>query len=761
MASFRAFIGQNATLHSRSRVAADATVLVAVAVVFWLLIDLSHGISAPFDRASAPSSVPTDPWRLPYYAVRSLLRMFAALAASTVFTFIYATAAARSRRAEKVLIPILDVLQSVPVLGFLSVTLSMWLTLFPHSELGVECASVFAIFTSQAWNMTFAFYQALVSQPRDLDEAARLLRLTRWQRFWHLDVPSGIIPLVWNGMMSFGGGWFFLIASEVISVNNRVYALPGIGSYVAAASQHEQTGRLLLAIGVMVVMVVGVNFVFWRPLTAWAERFRGGDSVGAEQQRSVVLGILRRSTAPALVARAARPLSAVLDRITRPFGITGRPLRVDPRRRRTGDIAFTAAVAALVGWGAVGMLTYVRARAGLAQFGVAAELGLLTFARVIVLMVVGTIVWVPIGVWIGLSPGVTRFAQPVVQVLASFPANFLFPFITLFLIRTGIGLNIGGIVLMALGAQWYILFNVIAGASAIPNDLREAAADLRLSRRLRWRTLYGPAVFSSWVTGGITAAGGAWNASIVSEIVSYGNRTLTADGLGAYIARSTADGDFARTLIGVTVMSAFVVGLDRALWRPLYTFAEHRFSPARTHLRKYVNSHDHHPQRTRHGPRAHRGLAHHEVLPVGGRDRPACPGRRDPHPPRGRGRRPARQVRLREVDAAADHRRAHPHHLGRRPLPRQALGRRQSRNGDGVPVLRTHALAHRCGQRGARAARRRRPREGAPRARPGGHRRDRTGRVRDRLPPRALRRHAPAGRLRPGLRAATRRPPHG
>ena len=580
MASLRSFTftGHDAVLRGRSHVAADAIVLLAVAVVFWLLIRLSHGITEPFNQVSAPSTVSTDPANLPYYAARSLLRMFAALAASTVFTFIYATAAARSRRAEKILLPVLDVLQSVPVLGFLSVTLSIWLTLFPGTELGVECASVFAIFTSQVWNMTFAFYQSLVTQPRDLDEAARLLRLTKWQRFWRLDAPHGMIPLIWNGMMSFGGGWFFLIASEVISVNNHVYALPGIGSYVAAASEHQQIGRMLLAIVVMVVMVVGVNFVFWRPLTAWAERFRSGDTVTVDVQRSVVLDVLRRSVLPGLIARALRPVGAGLDRATRPLGRADLPLRVNRSRRRAGDIVFMAIVCAVIAFGLARMLGYVGAHAGLGQFATAAGLGLVTFGRVLVLLAVGTAIWVPIGVWIGLSPRVTRFAQPIVQVLASFPANFLFPFFTLILIRTGISLDFGGIVLMALGAQWYILFNVIAGAAAIPNDLREAATNLRLSRGQLWRNLYGPAIFASWVTGGITAAGGAWNASIVAEVVSYGHTTLTATGLGAYIAQTTTDGDFARTLVGVTVMSVFVVGLNRLFWRRLYEFAERRFS---------------------------------------------------------------------------------------------------------------------------------------------------------------------------------------
>lgn len=578
MSMLRPFVAQDATLRSRTRLWADLVVLAAVAVLFWLLVWVSQGVSAPFDSESAASSVSTDPANLPYYALRSLARMFAALALATAFTFIYATAAARLRRTEKVLLPVLDVLQSVPVLAFLSVTLTVWLTLFPNTMLGVECAAVFAIFTSQAWNMTFAFYQSLVTQPRELDEAARLLRLTRWQRFWKLDVPSGMIPLVWNGMMSFGGGWFFLVASEVISVNNNTYALPGIGSYVAAAAEREQMGRILLAIGVMIVMVIGVNVLFWRPLTAWAERFRTEDTAASEVQRSITLNLLRRSALPALVARGLRPVGRVLDVATRPFGLADQALQVNPSRRRAGDLAFGAVVLGLIAFGLWRMLVYIDQGTGLAEFGHAALLGLATMARVVVLVVVGSLVWVPIGVWVGMNPKVTRYAQPIVQVLASFPANFLFPFAALLLIQTGISLDIGGIVLMSLGAQWYILFNVIAGASAIPSDLREAATSLRMGRWLRWRKLIGPAIFSAWVTGGITAAGGAWNASIVAEVVSYGGTTLTATGLGAYIAESTGEGNFARTLVGVTVMTIYVVAINRLFWRRLYRVAETRFS---------------------------------------------------------------------------------------------------------------------------------------------------------------------------------------
>ena len=561
----------------RTRVA-DIVVFLAAALLLWMILRVSSSIDVPFDERSAPSTVSTDPAQLPYYAGRSLLRMFAALGLSLLFTFVYATAAARLRRAQKVMLPVLDILQSVPILGFLSVTITGFIALFPGSTLGLECASIFAIFTSQAWNMTFAFYHSLSSQPREVDEAARNLRLSRWQRFWRVDVPSGMIPLVWNGMMSFGGGWFFLVASEALSVNNHHYALPGIGSYVATATADGDLGKVFIAIGVMMIMVVGVNVMFWRPLTAWAERFRVEESEAAEAPRSVVLNVLRRSHVPALMGRLFGWLVAPLDRLMAVFGLAEHPLRTSAARRRAGDIIFAAVVLVAVSYGVFRLCAYINATAGFEEVAHALALGLVTFGRVIVLVVVATLIWVPIGVWIGLNPKVSRLAQPVVQVLASFPANFLFPLATAVLVSTGISLNWGGIVLMSLGAQWYILFNVIAGASSVPNDLREAAANLQLPRALWWRRLILPAIFPSYVTGGITAAGGAWNASIVAEVVSYGSTTLVATGLGAYIAQATADGDSPHILIGVLVMSFYVVTINRLFWRRLYTLAQRRYS---------------------------------------------------------------------------------------------------------------------------------------------------------------------------------------
>ncbi|MEV5125754.1 ABC transporter permease subunit [Streptomyces decoyicus] len=555
----------------------DVVVAAAVLVMLYLVLRVGQGTTVRFSTGQSVK-VDTDPSQLPYDAARSLLRMFIALAASTVFTFVYAYAAAKSRRLERILIPALDILQSVPVLGFLTVAVTGFLALFPGSLLGLECASIFAIFTSQAWNMTFGFYHSLTSLPRELDELSRSFRFTRWMRFWKVELPSGMIGLVWNGMMSFGGGWFFLVASEAISVNNRDYALPGVGSYAGAAIADGDLAKVGWAILTMAVMVIGVNFLFWRPLTAWAEKFKNEQSEASEIQRSVVLNFLHRSHWPQLLGKMLRPVGRGLGRAARVFGTDDRPLTVDPIRKRTGDITFAVVAGGLILWGVGDLGHYLYSRTGLGVFGEPLLLGLVTLARVVVLVVAATLIWVPIGVKIGFSPKLTRIAQPIVQVLASFPANFLFPLAVWFFLKTGLSINIGGILLMALGAQWYILFNTIAGAMSIPSDLREAMDDLGVRGWQRWKRLILPGIFPSYVTGGITASGGAWNASIVAEVVTFGGTTLTATGLGAYIAEATAAGDFPHLLAGVAVMSLYVVGLNRLVWRRLYRLADTHYA---------------------------------------------------------------------------------------------------------------------------------------------------------------------------------------
>ena len=566
----------------RRSVFADVAVCIGAAALIWAIISLTHAMGAPARLDDTPSSIDTNPALLPYYASRSLLRMFIGLALSIAFSLAFATAAARSRRARTVLLPILDILQSVPILGFLSVTVTFFIALFPGSELGLECASIFAIFTSMAWNITFAFYQSLTSQPRDLTEAAVNLRLTRWQRFWRLDVPSGLIPMVWNSMMSFGGAWFFLTASEAVTVGGKSYALPGIGAYVASASDAGELSHIWWAIATMIVVVVAVNVVFWSPLTAWAERFRIENSASGTEPKSMMLSVLRRSHAARACGVVFGPFGALLDRV---FGVIGgrtEPVRqAAVGRRRAGDTVFAVAVAALLAFTTWRVVESIAAWADAAQVGEVFAMGLATMARVVVLMVVSTLIWVPVGVVIGLNSKLTRMLQPVVQVCASFPANFLFPMVMAVFVAGHIPLNIGGIVLMALGTQWYILFNVIAGAGAIPNDILEASRDMQLPTALRWRNVLLPGIFASYVTGGITAAGGAWNASIVAELVSYNGHDYHAFGLGNYIAEQTASsapGHSALLLLGIVVMCLFVVATNATFWRRLYALAERRYS---------------------------------------------------------------------------------------------------------------------------------------------------------------------------------------
>jgi NitT/TauT family transport system permease protein len=556
----------------------DVFVLLAVLVLLFVVLQVGSGATASFNPHGLTQS--TAPSRLPYDAARSLLRMFIALGLSMVFTIVYGYTAARSRRAEKVLVPILDILQSVPVLGFLTITVTLFLGLFPGSELGLECASIFAIFTSQAWNLTFSFYASMKNMPRELDELSRSLRLTRWQRFWRIEWPNAAIGQVWNGMMSFGGSWFFLVASETITVKGDKYSLPGIGSYAYAASKNGQPFRIGLAIGTMIVMVIAVNVLFWRPLVAWCERYRFETTEAAETQRSFTLNLLLRSRLTRALGRRRARVADWLGRSTRVLGYDDVQPPASAVRQRAGDYVFMGIVGAVILFGAYRCLHYIATSpdAGLGQIPHCALLGLATFGRVVVLLVIATLVWVPIGVWIGMNPKVSRMAQPVVQVLASFPANFVFPVVVLVFVKYGISLNIGGILLMALGAQWYILFNVVAGASAIPTDLREAMDVLGVRGWQRWKRLIIPGIMTSYVTGGITAAGGAWNASIVAEYVTYHTSHLEAYGLGAYIVDATNSGNKARLVCGIVVMSIYVVGANRLFWRRLYRLAESRYS---------------------------------------------------------------------------------------------------------------------------------------------------------------------------------------
>ncbi len=534
--------------------------------------------SESFVRFHPPDIIPQislDPRNLPNYAARSTLRMFIALVFSTLFTFVYGYAAARSARAERILVPLLDILQSVPVLGFLSVTVTAFIVLFRGSLLGLEAASIFAIFTGQAWNMTFSFYQSLRTVPHEMDEMASLYQLSAWERFTRLELPSSAIGLVWNGMMSFGGGWFFLAASESISVLNHQYTLPGLGSYVATAVAARDMHALAWAIGTMILLILLIDQLFWKPLVTMADRYKLELSAG-EERRFWVVDLWRVSTLPEKVGAFVAPWWQAVDRWLSARTAAPKEVEVVQGSKRN-DLAFNIVMVLITISLAAASVHFVLHAVGHREVLHAAWLGMLTAARVIALIIFSTVVWTPIGVAIGLSPRLSRITQPLVQVAASFPANFLFPFATLGFIKLGVSLNWGSMLLMALGAQWYLLFNVIGGAQAIPNDLREMATCLGLRGWQKWRYLLGPSIFGAWVTGAVTASGGAWNASIVSELVSWGNTTLKASGLGAYIADATGKGDWPRIVLGVGLMSIFVVGVNRTVWRPLYDLAQRRY----------------------------------------------------------------------------------------------------------------------------------------------------------------------------------------
>jgi len=554
----------------------DLAVILGVLALLGLVAHVGAGSMVSFRPPDVSPTVSLDPRNLPDYAARSTLRMFIALAASLLFTLIYGWVAAHNRRAERVLVPLLDILQSVPVLGFLSITVTGFIALFPGSLLGLEAASIFAIFTSQVWNMTFSFYQSLRTLPKELVEATTLFRLSRWQRFTRLELPTAAIPLLWNAMMSFGGGWFFVAASEAISVLNRDYTLPGIGSYVAAAIAAKDLRAIGWAMATMALVILLVDQFFWRPLVAWSDRFRLELSGSGNTQQSWVYDLITTARIPRLVATSAAPFLEASDQLM--SGLFGQVHNHQAEPAAPGgDRLYNLALWLLVGSLLAAMLHFIFARVGLAEVGNVLRLGLLTLARVLLLLVVATFIWTPIGVAIGFQPRLAGRLQPLVQFLASFPANFIFPFATLLFIHSHISIGWGSILLMALGAQWYILFNAIAGAQSIPSDLREMADDVGLRGLQRWRKLIIPGIFSAWVTGGVTASGGAWNASIVSEVVSWGSTTLTASGLGAYIAEATARGDWPRITLGIGMMSLFVVGFNRFVWRRLYALAETRY----------------------------------------------------------------------------------------------------------------------------------------------------------------------------------------
>jgi NitT/TauT family transport system permease protein len=551
--------------------------LAAILVLGFLVAfaDVSRFLVHPLSSISG-DYLKLNPADLPGYALRTSLRMLIALGVSLIFTFTYATWAAKNPKAGMLLVPLLDILQSIPILSFLSITIVWFLSLSPGRIFGAELACVFTIFTGQAWNMAFSFYQSLRTVPEELIEAGRMFGLNAWARFWRIEAPFAMPSLIWNMMMSMSGGWFFVTLSEAISVGKTNIALPGIGSWIAVAIAQKNLPAIFEAIMAMLVVILIYDQLMFRPLVAWADRFRVSSEPSEEAPQSWALAVYRRS-------RLLDLMTAPFEQMMRwsyhwhppSFGLKAAVRDFD---NRVADLIWYAVVV-LLGAFAVWRIYSFFGHANLSWSDAATAFGygVITLIRVIILIALASLIWVPIGIYVGLRPRVTQIVQPVAQFLAAFPNNLLFPLVVSLIVYWNASPDIWLSPLIVLGTQWYILFNVIAGASTMPQELRDAADNFGLKGWLWWRKVALPSVFPFYVTGAITASGGAWNASIAAEVASWGDHTLRAHGLGAYIADAVNNGDFNHVLLGTIVMSFFVVVVNRLLWRPLYWYAERKF----------------------------------------------------------------------------------------------------------------------------------------------------------------------------------------
>ena len=552
----------------------DLPVAFAGMALFYGLLSLTRYWTAP---VNTQAQIDLSPWALPVYALFSVARLGAAYLLSLAVSLIYGYIAANNAKAERVMIPLLDTLQSIPVLCFLPGVMISMVALFPTTQLGVELGSILLNFTGQVWNMAFSVYSSLKSVPREMLEAAQLYRLSWWQKLTQLELPHTAIGLIWNSMMSVAGGWFSLMVCEMFVLGNRDLRLPGLGSYLQTASNAGATRSIVWGLIAMVAVIVLIDQIVWRPIIAWSEKFKFEQVEASETPSSPVLNFLRRSK---LLSRAAQmTVAPAREELTLYFARTDAGASYNhPQHNRAEWIsrilATLAAAGVLYGVGKMGVMLAALTPPDLREifWGAGA-----TFLRIELTLALAALWTIPAGVFIGLRPKLSSFAQPIAQIAASIPAPALFPIVLLLLIRVGGGLGIASIILLLLGTQWYILFNVIAGASAIPSDLKEVCETFHLSKIQRWRKLILPAIFPYLITGFVTASGGAWNASIIAEYFRFRNQTFSITGLGAVISRATDAGNFPVLLGATVVISAMVVTVNRLVWRRLYALASTRY----------------------------------------------------------------------------------------------------------------------------------------------------------------------------------------
>ncbi|MCX7123147.1 MAG: ABC transporter permease subunit [Gammaproteobacteria bacterium] len=555
----------------------DGAAFLMVMLMLLMLAYASEKMRMPF-HLGQQIPISLDPHNLPYYAAETTLRMFIALFFSFVFSLILGGVAAKSERAGKILIPIIDILQSVPIFGYLSITVAGFIALFPGSMLGPECATIFVVITSQIWNMTLSFYQSLRTIPHELMEATQVYRLSSWQRFWRLEMPFAIPGLLWNAMMSMSGGWFFVVAAEAISVANQTITLPGIGSYIALAISSENWHAIFYAIMTMLIVIFLYDQLMFRPLIAWSQKFRLGEDT-EERAESWVLNLFQRTT---LTRKCFDGLDIAWNhwiQLRIPRFKWRKPVKIIKNNvhSRLNNILWYGSLITLGFLFGFWLWKMIYSTLPFHDTWHVVVLGGITGLRVFISIMICSLIWLPIGIQIGLNPKWAKIAQPIAQFLAAFPANLFFPVFVVMILRFHLNMEIWCAPLMVLGTQWYILFNVIAGATVIPKELKLVILNMNVKGWLKWKRFLIPAVFPYYLTGAITAAGNAWNTSVVAEIINWGSITLKAQGLGAYIQENTIIGNFPEITLGVVVMCAWVTLINLVFWRRLYRFAENRY----------------------------------------------------------------------------------------------------------------------------------------------------------------------------------------
>lgn len=553
-------------------------------VTFLILTTFFIFFSWGLKQINAPIAVlDQEPVSLEYtnlfkYSLRTLLRMLIAMGISLVFTFIYGTIAANNKKCEQIFIPLLDILQSLPILGYISFTVTAFLSLFPYSVMGAECAAIFAIFTSQAWNMTFSFYYSLKSVPQELLEAAYIFKMSSWRKFWQISVPYAMPALMGNIGISIASGWFFVVASEVITVGNNHITLPGIGSYIALAIQQKNHYAVIEALLAMSLVIILYDQLLLRPLVAFAAKFRYEMTSGNNVPTSWVLNLFHQS----FIIKKLTLLITFVGRLILYAPILNRPPKKEPLISPPSpmlllDYLWYGLLCCAGGVSVYYIYYFLYYDIGIIETIYAFKLGLITLLRVVILIIIAAIIWVPIGVYIGLHPKIASFTQPLAQFLAAFPVNLLFPVVFILISRYNLNPNIWLSPLMIIGTQWYILFNVILGAASIPSDLKDVTKIFSVKGLHWWRKVILPAITPYFITGAIAASGGAWNTSIVAEIITFGDQTMVASGIGSYIAQMTVKADFNKIVLGMGVMALLVVIFNCLVWQPLHEYCIRHF----------------------------------------------------------------------------------------------------------------------------------------------------------------------------------------